>query len=577
MILAYSYVRFSSPDQASGDSLRRQTDGRAEAFCKRHSLTLDTALSLSDLGVSAFKGKHRSDKHDLGKFLEQARQGRIPAGSYFLVENLDRLTREEIKAALSLFIQIQECKIHIVQLDLETIYKHDSTDPFDLMRAIMELTRGHGESARKSDLLGQAWGAKKANARENGSVETTRVPAWLKVVGRRKEKDHMVGGQFKRVEDRVAIVRRIFDLAIKGCGIALIVKQLTGEKVPTWGRSGVWSKAYIRKILTGRAVLGEYQPRRGAKAEGEVVANYYPAIVGVETWQAVQDAMKGRKDPRGRTGEKVSNMFTGLLTDAAGGGKMLIAWQTQGSGAKKRKTRVLVPASAMEGRQPTLSFPYEVFEKAVLWHLREVTAADVFGPEPEGVSVGLARELAGVEGRLRAITNELTGDGSEGEDGTEDIPALAKAARVLEEKRLDLVKRLATARHAERHPRSATLAEAKTLLGVMGDPTARMMLRGLLPQMLSDIYVLVVPRGSFKLAALQLFFREGARRDYLVLYKPGRRGVATGWASYSLTGAELDSVGLRMFGGDLREPGEPQEAAEWLAVVPLELVFPIPL
>jgi len=31
---AYSYVRFSSKQQAEGDSLRRQTE-KAEAFCKR--------------------------------------------------------------------------------------------------------------------------------------------------------------------------------------------------------------------------------------------------------------------------------------------------------------------------------------------------------------------------------------------------------------------------------------------------------------------------------------------------------------------------------------------------------------
>ena len=36
-VRAYSYIRFSSPAQAAGDSLRRQTE-RAEAYCKRRGL-----------------------------------------------------------------------------------------------------------------------------------------------------------------------------------------------------------------------------------------------------------------------------------------------------------------------------------------------------------------------------------------------------------------------------------------------------------------------------------------------------------------------------------------------------------
>src|SRR4051794_22913686 len=101
---AYSYVRFSDPSQAEGDSLRRQTDGRAEAFCTRHGLRLDTALSMRDLGVSAFRGAHRSDKHALGQFLELVRRGRISKGSYLLVENLDRLSREDERTALRVWM-----------------------------------------------------------------------------------------------------------------------------------------------------------------------------------------------------------------------------------------------------------------------------------------------------------------------------------------------------------------------------------------------------------------------------------------------------------------------------------------
>jgi len=48
--LAYSYLRFSTPEQAGGDSRRRQLD-LARAYAARHGLVLDAGLSFRE-GVS---------------------------------------------------------------------------------------------------------------------------------------------------------------------------------------------------------------------------------------------------------------------------------------------------------------------------------------------------------------------------------------------------------------------------------------------------------------------------------------------------------------------------------------------
>src|SRR5262245_37503899 len=101
MPTAYSYLRFSHPDQATGDSVRRQTKLR-DAWLKRNpKVTLDTSLSLEDKGVSAFKGAHYQkdgkpdDRHCLGRFLAMVKEGQIARGSYLIVESLDRLSRED--------------------------------------------------------------------------------------------------------------------------------------------------------------------------------------------------------------------------------------------------------------------------------------------------------------------------------------------------------------------------------------------------------------------------------------------------------------------------------------------------
>src|SRR6516225_4808737 len=68
---AFSYVRFSSKKQEQGDSRRRQTDGRAAAYCKRRGWAL-SPQTYEDLGVSAFKGKNAL-VGNLGEFLKAVR------------------------------------------------------------------------------------------------------------------------------------------------------------------------------------------------------------------------------------------------------------------------------------------------------------------------------------------------------------------------------------------------------------------------------------------------------------------------------------------------------------------------
>jgi DNA invertase Pin-like site-specific DNA recombinase len=104
MTSAYSYVRFSTPEQIKGDSLRRQL-AASEAYAEAHGLELDSSLSMRDLGVSAYRGANRT-KGALGAFLKQVEMGAIPAGSVLLVESLDRLTREQAVDAHRLFLSI---------------------------------------------------------------------------------------------------------------------------------------------------------------------------------------------------------------------------------------------------------------------------------------------------------------------------------------------------------------------------------------------------------------------------------------------------------------------------------------
>ncbi len=104
MILAYSYIRFSTAEQAKGDSLRRQIELR-ENYLAGKNLQLDETLTMRDPGVSAFKGVN-ADEGALGSFLQAIDEGRVPHGSFLLVESLDRLSRASVDVALQLFLRI---------------------------------------------------------------------------------------------------------------------------------------------------------------------------------------------------------------------------------------------------------------------------------------------------------------------------------------------------------------------------------------------------------------------------------------------------------------------------------------
>src|SRR4051812_17590900 len=96
---AYSYLRFSTPEQQKGDSFRRQSS-MAASYAAHHGLELDEHLTFHDLGRSAFRGQNLAEAGRLGDFLEAVRSGLVPSGSVLLVEQLDRISRQAARKAL---------------------------------------------------------------------------------------------------------------------------------------------------------------------------------------------------------------------------------------------------------------------------------------------------------------------------------------------------------------------------------------------------------------------------------------------------------------------------------------------
>lgn len=326
----FSYGRFSNATQSAGDSYARQTKA-AKAFADEHGLELadPTEYLFFDKGRSAYKGKHLDDTGELARFLRYVEDGSIPAGSYLVIESLDRLSRERVRDALPRFLDLLVKDINVYTSTDRRLYTKDYNE-IDLIISIITMSRAHEESATKGGRVSAAWRAKQKLARETGKPLGKLRPLWL---------DLTPDGYVLNPE-RAAIVRRIFTLSAQGYGSRSIAVTFNQEGIPafTAGRknfSGLWNYSGIRHIMESRTVLGEYQPHiftDGVRTPaGEPILGHFPAVVTEDEFY-LANAAKDARHSGGVTKTTTNfNMLTGILCCYRCGGMMHLL------GQRKRK------------------------------------------------------------------------------------------------------------------------------------------------------------------------------------------------------------------------------------------------
>lgn len=508
---AYSYTRFSTPDQAKGDSLRRQTEA-VRAYCERKKLLLDDTFNLCDMGVSAFKGKN-ADVGNLGLFRDAVRTGRVPRGSVLIVESLDRLSREKIGDAHERFRELVKAGITIVTLSPEREYTEESLNSFgSLLEPLFHMSRSHEESAMKSTRLRAVWEEKKRRA---GEKRVTRNgPAWL-----RPTDD---GKGFKVIEKHAKIVRRIYTMARDGHGQSQITATLNRERVQPIGRcTGYWRKAYVTKILQTRAVVGEYQPciLRDGKfiPHGKPVPNYFPPIISEEDWRATRRAIELRRHQRGPLGQCVRNLFTSLVRDARDGGTMGI----RSPSPKKKTVPYLVSSRSVRGESALrpISFPYELFESHILYMFDQEQVAELLrdsnGKETEATA--LAAELTTLEQQMHKWRQKC--------EENPDSDEFANMLRKLEKKKKAQSEALERLRREQSSSNAEVLGELRSIRHLWGEAPPeestefRTRLKQRIRLLVESIWVLIEKEGTVKVAHVQIFFRNGKEVYFQAQYR----------------------------------------------------------
>lgn len=493
--VAFSYSRFSSPSQADGDSVRRQTALR-DAWLKRHpEVKFDPNLTLIDSGVSGFKGEHRKGEgRALSRFVDLIDRGRVPKGATLIVESVDRLSRERPEEAVPFLLSIINKGVRIVTLSPTEMVFEQGMDMGPMMMLLLESYRGHGESARKKDLCSQAWGELKRKAREEKKPLGKNLhPAWVAIDGDR----HVL------IPEKAEAVRTVFELAAAGWSTPAITRHLNETGVPAIGRKGVWVRSYVQKILTDPAAVGTYQPAFGSDRkvkDGEPIEDYWPAVVSPQLYERVRAGMTERATrlPRRRP-PRVSHPLQGLLVDALDGCGMYTLT------LKGRKYVVSQKGfDDPRGDSHRRPFPLDALQTGLLSKMQELASADLFADPSAGELAAVTSKLAAAERRLRVAVERFEAD-------PENATWAGKVDQYDRERRL-LAKELAEVRADAANPLPERWEEAVALMAEREPARLRLALAAVV----NEVRVLVVPRGQTRLCAAQVFFAGGAVRSYLI-------------------------------------------------------------
>ena len=385
---AYSYIRMSTDMQIHGDSLRRQLEA-SETYAKQNSLNLIDHVAdrqLRDIGVSGYKGQN-AISGVLSAFLKALTAGDIPSNSVLLVESLDRLSRDQISSALTQFLTILEHGIEIVTLADRQIYTKAiiNQNPGQLFVSLGIMMRANDESEMKSKRITAVWEHKRSIAATKPI--TSICPAWLQM--------SKSTGHFVEIPEKVAVVRQIFSMCITTCGLYAIARHLNDQTVPVFGRAKFWHMSYINKILSNRAVLGEFQPKKRVDGRpsvvGDPITDYFPRIISDQEFNLARAALAGRSSgASGRKGKSFTNLFSGLLFCASCGSRIML--KDRGDGSNSAKTYVCsrqhakADCSMSEWRQDQV-------ESTLLRHLGDIDFSSLEGSSLRSKKVELTNEI----------------------------------------------------------------------------------------------------------------------------------------------------------------------------------------
>ena len=517
--VAYSYVRFSRPEQLKGDSLRRQKEN-SKKWCERNGYYLDDSLKLTDEGISAYRGDNAA-RGKLRAFLDAVDEGKVKKGSVLIVESLDRLSRQAVGTALGQFLDILSKGIKIVTLEPEEKFDSASmNDTVKMIVVIVIISRAYEESALKAKRLSDAWEEKREQLKKGIKI-TGRVPGWIE-----KEGNRFV------FNEHAETVKRIAKMYLAGHGANSIAKTLNEDDVPTIGRgkqkADFWRPSSIIKILNSPALIGEYQPHLGKSRQdqskrqpvGDPIPDYYPSIIKEADFYKIKKRFDDRRtSSAGRVGSsdgRITNLFRGMIFDGRDKSSMIIV----NKGTKSSGRQIVSSRATTDKKVDYIAFPYEALEEAILRMVSQITAADILPQETtdfhDKLETAQLKE-AKLEAKLKKIQNQI-----DVEDDIEPfLPLLTKFNAQLKQAKSE-VEEL----EIKVHSSLPTSDECRSIIELMksceNEIDNRRRFRNVFLNIAERVEVLPFKFGHWRQAIIRVTFQNGNQRTIVAVCHRGK-------------------------------------------------------
>ena len=295
----YSYIRFSTPEQAKGHSLDRQLN-YAKSYAKQNDMVLEERFTMRDEGLSAFHQTHIK-RGAFGLFLSAVQTGKVASGSVLIIEGLDRMSRAEPIEAQAILSQIIMSGITVITASDNKVYDRETVkkNPMDLVLSLLIFVRANEESETKSKRVKESIIRQINQWLENGHgkiIRNGQAPYWCMP---RKDKSG-----FDLIPERVKIIKLIIEFYLKGWGCNKIAGYLNDNYKPF--NKNKWYTQYISSIMTRKDLIGEKSLLVNGK--NYIIPNYYPSVLSNEEFYNLQVAIKKRAKTKGQRN------FPGLIT-----------------------------------------------------------------------------------------------------------------------------------------------------------------------------------------------------------------------------------------------------------------------
>lgn len=309
--IVFVYERCSSSEQVEGNSFERQRKA-AETHLEKLNLPKEIPVEwLQDAGFSGFSGKHLREGK-LGKLVNRIRSGELKDG-LFVCESVSRASRQGPMAFLAMVNLMLEAGFTIQFLDGSAPFDRRNMPHFMGTQLALLADIARAESEVKSEFAKANWAKRRSLAAKTGEAFTSECPNWLRVED----------GKYVPIPERVTAIRTLYALARDGWGISKLVRYANENSLPVPGKGLTWHTSLVNRVLSNKALVGRFTPQSVVdgkrKPLSEAIENYFPVVLDVDLFNAVQNQRAKAVDFPKRRDDNNFNYLMGIAKCSCGG------------------------------------------------------------------------------------------------------------------------------------------------------------------------------------------------------------------------------------------------------------------